>query len=147
MAKSVSERVLLAARAQLREAARDVLAGALDTLEARVVRDSRARRGYQLEHMREVLERDRALVSATLPHRAAHPVEASAPAAAAPEPALPVCDEPVPTRTMAKLLAAQGHPERALGIYAYLLAKDGSNPALLAEIAALREALPGASAK
>jgi hypothetical protein len=48
------------------------------------------------------------------------------------------CQEPIRTRTMAKLLAAQGHRERALSIYDHLLSKDASDPALLAEADALR---------
>src|SRR5215213_1122511 len=84
-AASVRDRVLLAARAQLRDAAND----ALGALEARLlpggVPASRSRSHRQLERMREVVERDRALLSA---------------ASVAPDPApvagpLPECDEPI----------------------------------------------------
>lgn len=130
---------------RLRNAASGVVASALDALEARVLRGEasapRAQRGRQLERMREVLERDRALVESALPAPA--PVQTPAPAQA-PAPVqtpVPVCDEPIRTRSMAKLLAAQGHPERALAIYGYLLARDGNDPVLQAEAAALRESL------
>ena len=48
--------------------------------------------------------------------------------------------EPIRTRTMAKLLASQGHRERALSIYEDLLRKDASDQTLLAEAEALRNA-------
>jgi len=54
-----------------------------------------------------------------------------------------VCDEPIRTRSMARLLASQGHHQRALSIYAALLASNGSDTALQAEAAALRS-LPDA---
>ncbi len=159
--RHVGARVLRAARAQLREAATDALASALGAVEARVLGaatgSSRGRSDRQVERMREVLERDRALASAALPDPPApapvpspgpEPVATvPAPAAAAPvadapstTPVVPECDEPIRTRSMARLLAGQGHPERALAIYAYLLAKDATDPTLAAEAAALREA-------
>ncbi|HEX5661024.1 MAG TPA: hypothetical protein VFX59_27720, partial [Polyangiales bacterium] len=48
------------------------------------------------------------------------------------------CKEPIRTRTMAKLLLSQGHPERALSIYEALIAEGASDPVLLAEADALR---------
>jgi hypothetical protein len=45
--------------------------------------------------------------------------------------------EPIRTRTMARLLAAQGHPARALAIYDALMAED-SDPSLRAEAERLR---------
>lgn len=48
------------------------------------------------------------------------------------------CKEPIRTRTMAKLLASQGHRERALSIYDHLLRNDASDESLLAEADALR---------
>jgi hypothetical protein len=103
---------------------------------------ARVRPRDQLERMREVLERDRALASASASARqpTVSPVAPPVPAAVTVEPAAPpVCDEPIRTRSMAKLLAAQGHAQRALAIYAYLLAQNGNDPALQAEAAALRE--------
>jgi hypothetical protein len=149
--RHVGARVLRAARAQLRDAATDALASALGAVEARVLGaaagSSRGRSDRQVERMREVLERDRALASAALPEPAPAPDPGAAPAAAvegsaapATKPEMPRCDEPIRTRSMARLLAAQGYPERALTIYAYLLAKDGTDPTLHAEAAALREA-------
>jgi hypothetical protein len=46
--------------------------------------------------------------------------------------------EPIRTRTMARLLASQGHRGRALSIYDDLLAKDGSDSSLREEAEALR---------
>jgi hypothetical protein len=131
----------------LKQVATDALAGALDTLEARVLQaraePSRAGGAHQLDRLREVLERDRALATAGLPQPAPRPLPARVelpvpPSAAAP--AAIACDEPIRTRSMAKLLAAQGHPERALSIYAYLLAHDPGNAVVQAEYAALRGA-------
>ncbi|MDB4990077.1 MAG: hypothetical protein JWN04_5255 [Myxococcaceae bacterium] len=48
------------------------------------------------------------------------------------------CEEPIRTRTMAKLLGLQGHRLRALSIYDYLLAKNAGDDALRAEAEALR---------
>ena len=151
--RHVGARVLRAARTHLRGAASDALASAREAVEARVLGGTagspRDRRDRQLERMREVLERDRALASAALPEPAPAPSHVPAPAAVSPAPApaatpeLPECDEPIRTRSMARLLATQGYPERALTIYAYLLAKDGTDPALHAEAAALREAVRG----
>ena len=148
--RHVGARVLRAARAQLREAATDALASALGAVEARVLGaaagSSRGRSDRQVERMREVLERDRALASAALPEPAPVPSAVAPPAPVTPAAApatqcdMPECDEPIRTRSMARLLASQGYPERALTIYAYLLAKDATDPALAAEAAALREA-------
>jgi hypothetical protein len=170
----IRERILRAAREQLREAAGDALATALDALDARVRREAsgtRDRRDRQADRMREMIERDRALANAARVERAsrpASPAPASAPtpapaasteerAGAAAEPPAPaptpapaspvatppaavVCNEPIRTRSMAKLLASQGYAERALTIYAFLIARDGSDTSLETEAAAVREA-------
>jgi hypothetical protein len=142
MGRSVRERVLSAARAQLREVAVEVLAGALDALETQANRARMpANAGRSIERTREVLERDRALV-ATLAPAALAPV-ADEPTAVPPPPSATdrltlACDEPIRTRSMAKLLAAQGYPHRALIIYRYLLAQGEDDAALRAEIAALQ---------
>ncbi len=49
-------------------------------------------------------------------------------------------EEPICTRSMARLLAGQGHRDRALRIYDTLLAADGSDESLRAEADALRRA-------
>ncbi|MEY4512796.1 MAG: hypothetical protein RLZZ450_4918 [Pseudomonadota bacterium] len=49
-----------------------------------------------------------------------------------------LCKEPIRTRTMAKLLATQGHRERALSIYDHLLQKAVGDDSLRAEADALR---------
>lgn len=49
-----------------------------------------------------------------------------------------LCKEPIRTRTMAKLLATQGHRERALSIYDHLIHKGQADEALRAEADALR---------
>jgi hypothetical protein len=75
------------------------------------------------------------------------------PAPAAPEPAKPSGaprsattrtfeEEPIRTRSMAQLLAAQGHRERALAIYEELIAQDSTDRALEREAAALRRGEP-----
>jgi hypothetical protein len=171
----IRERILRAAREQLREAAGDALATALDALDTRVrgeASGTRDRRGRQVDRMREMIERDRALANAARVERASRPASPAPPpipapaastnerASRAPEPAAPapncapaapakpaassppavVCNEPIRTRSMAKLLASQGYAERALTIYAYLIAQNGSDPSLQAEAAAVREA-------
>jgi len=142
MAGSVRERVLGAARAQLREVAVEVLAGALDVLETQAARARMpVNASRSIERTREVLERDRALVSTAAPAEVAPAVSelpAVPPVQAAPGPAAVACDEPIRTRSMAKLLAAQGYPHRALVIYRYLLAQGEDDAALRAEIAALQ---------
>jgi hypothetical protein len=47
-------------------------------------------------------------------------------------------DEPIRTHSMARLLAAQGHAERAIAIYEELLAQNSEASALREELAALR---------
>jgi hypothetical protein len=49
-----------------------------------------------------------------------------------------LCKEPIRTRTMAKLLATQGHRERALSIYDHLIQKGLGDESLRAEADALR---------
>jgi len=49
-----------------------------------------------------------------------------------------VCKEPIRTRTMAKLLASQGHRARALSIYDFLIAKSPHDEALVAEADLIR---------
>jgi len=49
-------------------------------------------------------------------------------------------EEPIRTRSMARLLAGQGHRARALKIYEALLAADSSDESLRAEAEALRRA-------
>jgi hypothetical protein len=110
------------------------------------------------DRLRDVLGRDRALaVGARAEPGRGRP--ASAPPALtvvpAPAPATPstaelaaaltaeerpqrVKHEPIRTRTMARLLAAQGYRQRALAIYEELLAEAGADDALRAEAEALR---------
>ncbi len=146
--------------AQLREAAGDLVADALGKLEGRLRGPAGAARSS--ERMREVLERDRALAFAT--HAASPlapspasagradvaPVQVVSPGAsshpkAPPVPVAGICHEPIRTRTFARLLAAQGHVERALAIYTHLLDQSPDDAALREETAALRAtlALPG----
>ena len=161
-----NEGLLSSVREQLRSAAVDVLRSALVQLESGATTPAPRPRWYRvgrrpitIDRMREVLERDRAL-------RTAAPPEATSSAAvhrmreilehdralrqAVPDddvdlgpqtsPELPACDEVVRTRTMAKLLAAQGHRDRALSIYRYLIALDGSDASLRVELAELEAA-------
>ncbi len=185
---------------KLRGTARQPLGGALDgVVSGLLALDARAalhpllaglngvkpHAGAQLGRLREVLDRDRALVAAgaplptipqapTLtivpepaarprapapagafatpdfvapapcPSASAAPIAEAAPASAAPRSAaeprasVQAADaEPIRTRTMARLLAAQGHPARALAIYDALMADD-PDPSLRAEAERLR---------
>jgi len=61
---------------------------------------------------------------------------ATTPATPAPDDA--ATGEPIRTHSMARLLASQGHAERALAIYDDLLQSGSADPALLAEARALR---------
>ena len=63
---------------------------------------------------------------------------AESPAATANADEPPICDEPIRTRSMARLLASQGHHRRALSIYDVLLATNAADATLAAEAAALR---------
>ena len=48
-------------------------------------------------------------------------------------------DEPIPTRTMARILAEQGHYKRSLAIYSKLLDEEPADAELLEEAATVRE--------
>jgi hypothetical protein len=48
-------------------------------------------------------------------------------------------EEPIPTRTMARILAEQGHFKRSLAIYARLLDEEPEDGELVAEVEAVRE--------
>jgi hypothetical protein len=106
------------------------------------------------DRLRDVLGRDRALAvgaraEAAQP-RSAAPALAIVSVAPAPTPAAAaaaliaeerpqrVQHEPIRTRTMARLLAAQGYRQRALAIYEELLAQAGADDGLRQEAAALR---------
>ncbi len=127
--------MLRAARAQLRQVATEVLDSALTHLDnsaQKALRGSRGKRLPTAERMREVLERDRAVSKAQgacepRPEPRAEPrVEPKA-----------VCDEPIRTRTLASLLAAQGYRERALAMYTWLFEQNPGDASLRAEIARL----------
>ena len=55
------------------------------------------------------------------------------------------CDEPIRTRSMARLLASQGQHDRALAIYEALVAVDNSDAALQAELEAVRQLVEAAA--
>jgi hypothetical protein len=69
------------------------------------------------------------------------PPPSGAPTAKPPPSDEVVASEPIRTRTMAGLLAAQGHDERALAIYDDLLARGTSDPAVGREAEAIRRRL------
>jgi hypothetical protein len=158
MARSVRAQVLVAAGARLRKVADEALslASTLETVETRVAIARAAfgplDGGRHVERTRAVLERDRALRASSATAGATSAPKSAAPNAQAspPPPPPPVqltaivegvqCDEPIRTRSMAKLLAAQGHPDRALAILRYLLARSPDDAALQAEISALQAA-------
>lgn len=133
-------------RHPLGDALDGVLSG-LVALEARVnlnpllatLSGARMQGEAQTTRLREVLDRDRALVAAGAPLRApSEPPKSEAtevvPTASKPS---PTCNEPIRTRTMARLLASQGHKARALSIYDVLCASD-DEPELHAEAERLR---------
>lgn len=138
------------ARALLGQAVGGVLSAPIAALEARIARNPwiaalnsiHGPSAAQAGRLREVLDRDRALLAA----QPVEPVELPAPPvlsqAALPLPAAantPLsCEEPIRTRTMARLLAAQGHPARALAIYEYLLVQGNGDASLRAEAEQLR---------
>lgn len=157
--------------APLRTKVSGVLSGSLELLGERLNPTGWFSRGnagepkVTVSRLREVLDRDRALIAANpelnelatapatatatapAPKPVAEPAVPRAPALAPPKtiadmvvaaPRVVVCNEPIRTRTMARLLASQGHPERALSIYDFLLASPGADPALRAEADALR---------
>jgi hypothetical protein len=68
------------------------------------------------------------------------PVRAATPWSPPPAPPSPSVDEPIRTRTMARLLADQGYLARALAIYDVLERAHPSDAALGAEIESAREA-------
>jgi hypothetical protein len=71
---------------------------------------------------------------------AAEPPAAAATPASAPASPLPPDDEPIRTRTLARLLAQQGHRQRAAAMYEALLEKQPDDDELRAELAGLRAA-------
>jgi Sec-independent protein translocase protein TatA len=77
---------------------------------------------------------------AAAPPPAAAPPSRPAPPAALDEEEHDEDEEPICTRSMARLLAGQGHRTRALRIYDALLAANGSDESLRAEAEALRRA-------
>ncbi len=134
-------------RARLVRTVGGVLSGPLAVLEMHIAQSSwitslSGAQGAARAHagrLREVLDRDRALAAAQpsepVTRPAVAPVSLRANAEAS---ARMFDDEPIRTRTMARLLAAQGHRLRALAIYDGLLARDGADPGLRAEAELLR---------
>lgn len=157
-ARRDAEASFMRGRRSLRQAVGHALTGSLEALGGRLGGGSWFAKEAGLEstrphvnRLREVLDRDRAIIAANpelleleparSPARAVPP-PLPAPAPMAKPPAPPAtCQEPIRTRTMAKLLASQGHPERALSIYDYLLARPGADNTLRAEAEALRSSV------
>lgn len=151
-------------RAALGHLVGDVLSSRLDALETRLAKSPwlTGRVGpasVPAGRLREVLDRDRALVAAQPASSPPVLVEHSPPAdsmatssdralpvpAAAPAPVLApeegaqeVQREPIRTRTMARLLAAQGYRARAAAIYQALLAEQPDDAGLRAELERVR---------
>lgn len=132
------------AQKPLEQAVEGVLAG-LTALEARLggkpwlaaLLGTPANNGT--ERLREVLDRDRALVSAGEPTSSTSSSTLTATATATKSVIVPPpCSEPIRTRTMARLLAAQGHPTRALSIYDYLITQGDTDEGLRADAERLR---------
>lgn len=100
----------------------------------------RARSGLAKHRLQDILRSDRERGRDAERSSEAKPVEAP--------PAPPVrkrqrlsgtCDEPIRTRSMARLLASQGQHDRALAIYEALVEVNGADPALQAELEAVRQ--------
>ncbi|HEX6244697.1 MAG TPA: hypothetical protein VFZ61_27450 [Polyangiales bacterium] len=151
-------------RAVLGQLVGDVLSAPLDALETRLARHpwlgerAGAAGAPAAGRLREVLDRDRALVAAqpesemtvsvarALPSKEPAPEQSPAPTqvprdAVAVTPELDPHDaqeEPIRTRTMARLLGAQGYRARALAIYQALLAESPGDDELRAEAERLR---------
>lgn len=93
------------------------------------------------DRLREVLDRDRALIAAE-PAKVVDAAPPAPPPPSAPAPSEPgpsdLEQEPIRTRTMARLLAAQGYRARALTIYEALLREDQTDADLRAEAERLR---------
>jgi hypothetical protein len=126
------------ARSVLRELVGDVLSAPRNVLEAQLARSPWlvSRLGTSSDHvdrrLREVLDRDRALVAAQ-PDLARQPAPVLAPAPTLEDAAASPQQEPIRTRTMARLLAAQGYRARALAIYQALIAENPADTELHAE--------------
>lgn len=138
------------ARARLQRAASAIVASSIEALAEHLpaANAMRPQTGPDAaERTRTVLAIDRSTRAQASPP-APRPAPRLQPAVAKPVPrppeptadAAPPCDEPIRTRSMARLLAKQGHPSRALAILEYL-ARSGADAELQAEIEALRAAI------
>lgn len=121
------------ARAQLEKAAYEALHGSMSLLSERL-RDPSARAQGAAHRMRDVLHGDRALAAQLESMKsAAQKLTPPQPPARPPAPK----EDPIRTRTMARLLALQGYRERAISIYGELLARNPEDRTLAEELARL----------
>jgi hypothetical protein len=139
-------RALERARARIHRAVGEVVSGSIEALAEHVPGErlpwARAKPTAEAGlRLRTVLEIDRYMQAQEARLlRAAVPAPLVAPSAPARAAAAEreTCDEPIRTRSMARLLAKQGHGQRALTIYDYLLAGNPSDGELRAEADAVR---------
>jgi hypothetical protein len=106
----------------------------------------RARSGLAKHRLRDILRSDRDRRRDAQASSDATPVEAPAVQPKRARQRLSgTCDEPIRTRSMARLLASQGQHDRALAIYEALVAADGTDATLRAELEAVRGKIENAA--
>jgi hypothetical protein len=107
----------------------------------------RARSRLAKHRLQDILRSDRDRGRDAQSSNDAKPVEAPAAPTKRPRQRLSgTCDEPIRTRSMARLLASQGQHERALAIYEALAAADAADATLLAELEAVRAKIESVTA-
>jgi hypothetical protein len=109
---------------------------------ARAMPYERARSRLAKHRLQDILRSDRDHGRDAQTPSEAKPVEAAPSPASTPRARRRLsgtCDEPIRTRSMARLLASQGQHDRALAIYEALVAVNGGDAALQAELEAVRQ--------
>jgi hypothetical protein len=148
------------ARARLHRAVGAVVTSSLEALAERLPMPGAKGAPDAAERTRTVLAIDRSTRAQATPKTRTAVEPAIAPASTIARPPTPtptptptpiahagaddVCDEPIRTRSMARLLAKQGHPKRALAILEYLLTQNGADADLRAEAEAVRAQIEAA---
>jgi hypothetical protein len=133
--RSAKRLSLAHARVQLEQAVGSVLAGSLEVLGERLLAGLPQESASKAEQrLRDVVHSDRALDAIHAPAKTApKPAPKAAAAEVENRAELTLADEPIRTRTMARLLATQGYRKRALAIYAELVGKQPDNTELRSE--------------
>jgi hypothetical protein len=118
------------ARAQLSHAMADALTTSFEALSD--LRSGGVEAARTQQRLRDVVERDRALRAVVVDEK-----PKALPTSSSRRDEL-VADEPIRTRTMARLLSAQGYRKRALAIYDELLTRHPEDTVLREEAQAVR---------